>query len=216
MLIYRQVQHRGARRATLHAAGWISFALIVMSVAPSLSRATLVCSGTPEFVQQCEAAIEEVRATTPVGEAIVEELTKEGPGSHLHVILEDPTPDSRNIPLDRAAANDLESGGLGIGSDTTTFWNPTATDPFISEPSVDRDPIATMQHELAHAWVADTGGRSEETVPGTDVGRREVDATIIEDEYREAVGLDLRTRYDGAAVPTPTPIPETGSSILSS
>jgi hypothetical protein len=71
-----------------------------------------------------------------------------------------------------------------------------------------------MQHELAHAWVADTGGRSEETVPGTDVGRREVDATIIEDEYREAVGLDLRTRYDGAAVPTPTPIPETGSSIL--
>jgi len=227
MLIYKQVQHGGIRRAALRAAGWISFAVVVMIVAPSLSQATLTCSGTPEFVQQCTEAISEIHDTTAVGEDMVDQLAN---SKHLHVITEDSKPFGENYPIDERAANNTDSGGLGLGSDTTTRWNPTATDILpdsqmdIEDHGVARDPLASLQHELYHAYVADTGDRSEATVPGRadldndgfidDVPQREIDATRVENEYRQATGLDLRTNYGDADVPPPHQVPETGSSIL--
>jgi len=218
MLIYKQAQHGGVKRTTLHCAGWISFALVVMMVAPSVSQATLECVGTPEFKEQCEKAIQEVHDTTPVGQAMVDKLRE---SSNPHVIEQNPNPFAENGPYNRDAANDLESGGDGTGSGTSTLWNPTTTNDFPD--GVARDPTASMQHELWHAFTADTGGRSLEVVPDTEgIGRREIDATIVENDYREAVGLDPRTEYcrmenggvvECADVPRPG-VPETSSSIL--
>jgi hypothetical protein len=223
VLIYRQVQHGGVRRATLHAAGWISFALVVMSLAPSLSRAEFRYS-SEECRQQAEAAIGAVHDTTGAGEALVDQLAQ---STHVHTII-CTTEQSfgGNDAFDKVAAS-----LPGIGSDTTTFWNPIATEIFpdckISDAGcgVARDPIAELQHEFVHATFADAGERSEDTIPGdTDynndgtikpIPRQDIDATMSANEYCEAAGTcDQRANYGDATVPPPHQVPETGSSIL--
>src|SRR5438067_3909056 len=85
VLIYGEVQHGGVQRATLHTAGWISLALMVMSLAPSLSRAAIFCLGSEEFEAACEARVQQIHDATEEGRIIVDQLRG---SDNIHVVLE--------------------------------------------------------------------------------------------------------------------------------
>jgi Effector protein len=226
MPIYKQGQCGTAGRVASRAARWISFfALVIMTVAQSPSRADLGCLGSPEFVAACNAAIEEIRNSTPNGRAEIEQLEN---SSNVHIIDECTTTHCDNSDaVDFRTAYDLESclrlgeqeadciaAGAGSGSGTFVEWNPNDSSPFASD-GVEADPTATLLHELYHSSLADEGGWSNDIVPGTRIDHTEIDATLVENVYRDTQeDLELRTMYDDARIPPIHGVPETGSSIL--
>jgi len=72
----------------------------------------------------------------------------------------------------------------------TITWNPDLRSAL--EPSCDRDPTASLLHELVHA-VDECEGRNP--------GEHELEAVRIENIYRRAAGLCQRTRYGGDVLP---------------
>ena len=72
----------------------------------------------------------------------------------------------------------------------TITWNPELRSEL--EPSCDRDPTASLLHELVHA-VDECEGRNP--------GEHELDAVRIENIYRRAAGLCQRTRYGDDVLP---------------
>jgi hypothetical protein len=69
-------------------------------------------------------------------------------------------------------------------------WNPDLRSEL--EPSCDRDPTASLLHELVHALDA---------CDGRNPGERELEAVRIENIYRRAAGLCQRTRYGSDPLP---------------
>ena len=69
-------------------------------------------------------------------------------------------------------------------------WNPELRSEL--EPSCDRDPTASLLHELVHALDA---------CDGRNPGERELEAVRIENIYRRAAGLCQRTRYGNDRLP---------------
>jgi len=72
----------------------------------------------------------------------------------------------------------------------TIIWNPELRSEL--EPSCDRDPTASLLHELVHAL---------DECEGRNPGEHELDAVRIENIYRRAVGLCQRTRYGDDPLP---------------
>ncbi|HLY37728.1 MAG TPA: hypothetical protein VKU61_06820 [Candidatus Binatia bacterium] len=69
-------------------------------------------------------------------------------------------------------------------------WNPELRSEL--EPSCDRDPTASLLHELVHA---------ADACDGRNPGERELEAVRIENIYRRAAGLCQRTRYGNLPLP---------------
>jgi hypothetical protein len=197
MLRQRQRQRGMVERVASWATSWLSLGLIVVAVAPLVPRADLRCVG---YLPECDAAIEDIRTSTPEGRQIIEALEA---SDHIHFIHETSDPrGTMNVALSENNAYDLESGGTGLGTSSVTRWHPTDTSVSVSD-NVARDPTASLQHELYHANLADQGGWTSENIPGTDVDRDEIDATIVENAYRRANNLEPRTKYGEADVPQP-------------
>jgi hypothetical protein len=123
-----------------------------------------------------------------------------GDPSGLLKRLKDPkTPKVTIIPT-TGGSDTFETplGPAGKGSSVIT-WNPTSTDPY--EDGVARDPCSALYHELNHA-----DDISKDTVPQGDCGdtgikTAEVKATLAENRYRKAQGLDQRKQYGGHDLP---------------
>jgi hypothetical protein len=141
-----------------------------------------------------------------MGRQIVEQLEA---SSNTHTLV--PTSgQSRTIPVDgtaqEAVSNAYQEGemdkvgnltifeGTGNGTSTQIEWNSDSTNPYPSDGTA-RDPASAMMHELWHAAVDDIGGSSLAKNDDTAVSQDEVTATMVENVYREATDMDLRTRY---------------------
>jgi hypothetical protein len=208
MLIHRHGQYSTVGRVISWVARQLSLALVVVTALPLVTQAMIVCLGDSDFVQRCVAALEDIRNTTPVGQASIARLEQ---AQQLHVIVETDGVD-HVVAADLKGAYDLDSGGTGMGSSTLIYWNPTDSSVLegrgITDPkAVLSDPNASLLHEVYHASVASDGGWSMSLVPGTHTQRQEIDATQVENEYRKEEGLPLRTKYDDAAVPAPSESP---------
>jgi hypothetical protein len=92
--------------------------------------------------------------------------------------------------------NFIERGGDGE-LPTTITWNPTLTTTLEPECAgdprrpVQRDPIASLLHEVVHAV---------QHCSGLDPADHELDAVRVENIYRRARGLCQRTRYGDVAL----------------
>jgi hypothetical protein len=112
------------------------------------------------------------------------------------------------------------------GSGSTVTWNPNDHAEFFDNPPVKADPCGTLIHELKHAYDATKGTLTNGCNPQTRAGcwgdtlldYDEVTACRVENEYRDANGLDKRTRYvdplppyaTDVGNPQPPPPPVTG------
>ena len=98
-------------------------------------------------------------------------------------------------------ANSKPAGGSGKGSGSTVNWDPNLKGKFSD--GVERDPCASLFHELVHSKDGDQGMRDPRTdVPGNNgIKANEVKATGAENKYRKAKGLPIRKKYGDKDLP---------------
>jgi hypothetical protein len=170
----------------------------MLIVAPATPLAELACAGDENFVGQCQVALEDSRTTSPAGAAVIERLEN---SSNPHVILPASSVDEASTsPISQFDAYDTASGGSGVGTGTFVTWAPLDFTPIDGAPG---SPHALLLHELWHANIAEEGGMSSDNVPGTQLDRDEIDATIVENQCRQNTRCGLRESYGRAGVPLP-------------
>lgn len=115
---------------------------------------------------------------------------------------------SENVHVVRFAANrensslrpnDFDSAQNGEGSGSTTLIN--SGQPPLTDGTVNTIGSLIAHETLGHAYQTDTGTLDTSFDPETGIRNTELDATRIENQYREAEGLPIRTEYDGRRLP---------------
>ncbi|MSP60747.1 MAG: hypothetical protein EXR72_10470 [Myxococcales bacterium] len=105
---------------------------------------------------------------------------------------------NQNSPLFEAAQ---ASARNGIGTDSVIYWNSTHAAEVFKNSSCAWNPMASLAHELQHAWQISEGALASRTVvPGT-VAASEEDATGRENIVRRAMGICMRPIYGGLPLP---------------
>jgi len=175
------------------------FCLVAASLlAATPASARVVIDGTPEFEAHVYACFEMI---TGVGGRPAEILDGLQISGNEHVIQENEGTGSTTY-TNPAAATAPAFGGTGAGSGSTIDWDPDF--PFVYADGVERDFCAALFHEMAHAIDGDRGTRPTGVDPASGVRRSEIGpngATTLENEYRDAKGLEQRRLYGGNPLP---------------
>jgi hypothetical protein len=94
-------------------------------------------------------------------------------------------------------ANSVAAGGTGKGSNGTVNWDPAYTDNYTE--GIARDPCSSLIHELTHCQDGFAGTRDPRLSGG--IKTNEIVACTIENKYRKAKGLPIRTQYGSDKLP---------------
>lgn len=158
---------------------------------PAVVRAHIVIEGSPEFVAEVEECLEKIDNSGGQAAANVDAISSDP--NNIHTITEGSGPVNSNTADDVGKA-----GGGPPGTGSTTEWDPDLKGDL--EPGVERDPCASLAHELTHAADANAGTR-DPSLGHNKIKKNEIKACGVENEYREANGLPKRTEYDGKKLP---------------
>lgn len=180
---------------------------LLANAAPSAARINVDPAASQAAKDAVAACLAQIK-TVPRGAEIINALERHGRTVRINftnVPMSESSTPSNSLRAQRAA--DGTSGG---GSDSTLDWHPTDREPFPSDSTLRADPCATLLHELKHSLdSADGIGDFRETekpgLPNTEVG-----ATRVENIYRTAKGLGVRTKYGGDSLPNDAVVTSTG------
>ena len=87
----------------------------------------------------------------------------------------------------------------GVGTGTTTLIN--SAQPPLSDGTVNTIGSLIAHEVLGHSYDIDTGTIDRSIDPNSGIRNSEIEASRIENQYRDAVGLDRRTQYSDAPLP---------------
>lgn len=188
----------------------LSFVALLMLCAGNL-RADIIIDGDDAFQAAVNDCINMINGVGGDSAAVLKCLESSGKD---HKITQNKG--SNNTTYDNTNdANSPAAGGTGNGSGSTVHWDPNLKGKFSD--GVERDPCASLFHELVHAKDGDQGMRDPRTdVPGNNgIKANEVKATAAENKYRKAKGLPIRTKYGdkdlpASAIPTASDMHEGG------
>jgi hypothetical protein len=156
----------------------------------SIAQAKIEVRGDEEFQNQTSKALDDIQRTTPHGKLLVRALQI---SKHTHVIKR------TTAAVDSIVPDILTDATNGIGTGSTTRWNPHLNKPYAD--GVNRDPTAALFHELCHALEADRGIWGGSLDPNTGIRKSEIQAIRTENSYRRAKGLPERTKYGQQDLP---------------
>ncbi|GMN04555.1 RHS repeat-associated core domain-containing protein [Erythrobacter sp. MTPC3] len=115
---------------------------------------------------------------------------------------------SENVHVVRFAANrensqlqpdNFDNAQNGDGTGSTTLIN--SGQPPLTDGTVNTVGSLIAHETLGHAYQAETGTLDLSVDPESGIKNAEIDASRIENQYREAQGLPTRTEYDGKPLP---------------
>lgn len=165
------------------------FVFVLVLLLSSVAQAKIEVRGDKAFQEQASQALEDIKRTTPEGWSLVTALET---SKYTHVIR-------RAAAVDWNAPHSLNEASNGIGTGSTTRWNPNSKKPYAD--GVNRDPIAALFHELCHALEAERGAWGGSLDPATGIRKSEIHAIRTENAYRRAKGLPERTKYGQQDLP---------------
>ncbi len=161
---------------------------VLLSVNPA--SATIVVDGDPAFQEAVEDCLNKISQSGGAAGDNLDNLMSSG---NTHSI-------SQGAGNSNTASNGANaSNGTGTGS--STKWSPTKTGKYNND-TTERDPCASLAHELSHAADADAGTRDPS--PGHNgIKKNEIKASGVENEYRanQTPPLPKRNKYCGSSLP---------------
>ena len=154
------------------------------------TSATIVVDGDGPFQEAVEDCLNKISQS---GGAAADNLNNLLNSGNTHSISQGAG--NSNTPSNGANA----TNGTGTGS--STKWSPTKKGKYNND-TTERDPCASLAHELSHAADADAG-TWDSTVGPSGIKNHEVKASEVENEYRsnQDPPLPERNKYCGLDLP---------------
>ncbi|MBV8369419.1 MAG: hypothetical protein JO036_10920 [Candidatus Eremiobacteraeota bacterium] len=166
--------------------------LQVMLAAQTANAVIIIDSqGNANFRGQVEACFERFKAAGGETKAILDQLQQPTPSSHRHTITisGDGNGERATNPVQ---GNAQANGTPNSGSDTSVDWNPSNVNPYSD--GTQRDPCASLLHELKHAYDDDKGQSNPGEDDSTGIAVDEVRAATEENRYRKNANPQLPQR----------------------
>ncbi|MCB1034914.1 MAG: hypothetical protein KDD47_13890 [Acidobacteria bacterium] len=158
-----------------------------LALAPA-ATAHIVIQGDAGYVAKVEECLEKIAQSGGKAGANLTQLTN---SNNVHTI-------KQNSGTSSCSPSNGTNATNGTGTGSTTKWDPDLVTPV---GGVQRDPCASLAHELDHAKHNDSGDNDFTSTGHNGIPTAEIEACSTENEYRKANGLPERTTYGGKRLP---------------